>query len=181
MRTIRRILNLGLLGAASVLAAAGPTPPVNAGFTSVGGLPSKFLVLNAKVVAYAGGHLHQKVGSGQCWDLVDSALRAAGADTSGDAAYVFGRPVGLDAVAPGDCLQFEGVSFKHTNADGSWYTNDFPHHSAIVDRVEWNKSGGGLRLKLLSQNLNGDMTVEFTFINLTDRLPGGTIRAYTPK
>ena len=129
---------------------------------------------NRAVLAYALRHLHQKVGSGQCWDLVNSALRSAGADTSGDAAYVFGGRVALSRAQPGDCLQFEDVSFKHTNPDGSWYTNDFPHHSAIVDRVDGN------RLILLSQNLNGDMTVELTTISLSDRLPGGTIRAFRP-
>ena len=88
MRVLRRILNLGLLGALGLVSAAGPAPAASNGSIFMPVQPR-----NRAVLAYALRHLHQKVGSGQCWDLVDSALRSAGADTSGDAAYVFGGRV----------------------------------------------------------------------------------------
>lgn len=122
MRAFLRTLALGLVGAAGLLSVVGP---VAAGNTDHGAnallfhRPRRHESLDQKVLAYAKGELHQKVGSGQCWDLVDAALRSAGADTSGDGSYVFGTPIALNDVMPGDCLQFENVSFKHTDPSGS--------------------------------------------------------------
>ncbi len=130
--------------------------------------------LNDAVVSFAMANLGTQVGDGQCWTLVDQALKAAGADTSGDAAYVWGNPIGLDALAPGDVLQFENVHFQGATPDGGWYSQDFPHHSAIVYSVDGNK------ITLLNQNVNGDMTVQFTTINLDD-WQSGTISAYEPQ
>src|SRR5262249_12326025 len=41
-------------------------------------------LLNQKVLAYGQAQLGKEVGNGECWTLVDEALKAAGADTSGD-------------------------------------------------------------------------------------------------
>jgi hypothetical protein len=130
--------------------------------------------LRMKVVAYAQGKLGQQDGNGECWTLVDDALKAAGADTSGDASYVFGTAMNLSDLIPGDILQFEGVTFKHTNSDGSWYTSDYPHHTAIVESVN------GKTITILNQNVNGDRHVQRSTINLDDK-QGGTISAFAPK
>jgi hypothetical protein len=130
--------------------------------------------LNDAVLSFAVANLGTQVGDGQCWTLVDQALKAAGADTSGDAACIWGNPIGLNALAPGDVLQFENVHFQGATAGGGWYWQDFPHHTAIVYAVN------GSQITLLNQNVNGDMTVQFTTINLDD-WQSGTISAYEPQ
>jgi hypothetical protein len=132
--------------------------------------------LNQQVLDFARGKLGQQVGDGQCQTLVNAALDAAGAQRPGQGQEIdhFGTVVDLNAVKAGDVLQFENVNFKHTNADGSWFTNNFPHHTAIVEAVS------GSRLTLLHQNLNGDLRVQETTIDLNDRLSGGSITAFQP-
>ncbi|MFO0964999.1 MAG: hypothetical protein U0793_05335 [Gemmataceae bacterium] len=79
--------------------------------------------LNAKVLQYAESRLGQLVGRGECWDLANEALAAAGAKQPGRdgfAAYTFGAEIPLSSIRPGDILQFENVSFKHTDPSGSW-------------------------------------------------------------
>jgi hypothetical protein len=129
------------------------------------------------VVDYARGKLGHQVGNGECWTLAFEALQAAGAKRPGEdglKVYEFGKAIELKAVKAGDVLQFENVNFKHTNADGSWYTNSFPHHTAIVLSVS------GTRITLLQQNVGGNKTVQEGTIDLNDRQPGGTITAFQP-
>ncbi len=131
--------------------------------------------LNGAVLTFAQDHLGTTVGDGQCWALVDQALQAAGADTSGDVNYVFGSPIGLDALTPGDVLQFEGVHFAGIDpVTGDSYTQYFSHHTAIVEAVD------GDQVTLLNQNVNGDMTVQETIIHLADQ-QDGTLSAYRPQ
>jgi|SRR6266700_2490488 len=63
-----------------------------------------------KVLAWAHGMLGQQIGRGECWDFVDQALRSAGAQSSTTVGahddYVWGKPVRINEVAPGDVLQF---------------------------------------------------------------------------
>jgi hypothetical protein len=131
--------------------------------------------LNDSVLAFALAALGTQVGDGGCWALADQALQAAGADTSGDFSCIFGSSIGLDAVIPGDILQFEGVHFEGPDpVIGGWYWQDFPHHTAIVYAVN------GSQITLLNQNINGDTTVQFTTINLAD-WQTGNIFAYRPQ
>jgi hypothetical protein len=137
--------------------------------------PGPATTLNAQVLAAATGWLGTQVGDGQCWTLVNQALAAAGANTSGDSNYVFGTPVALNAITPGDVLQFEGAHFQHTDpATGSWSSWDFPHHTAIVYAVN------GSQVTLINQNVNGNMTVQLTTIDLND-LVSGNVYAYQPQ
>ena len=173
MRTLLRSLILTAAGAGLLLAAA----PASAAYHIPPQVRARLLrlrELRLRVAAYAKDHLGQQVGTGQCWDLVDDALRDAGADTSGDGNYVFGAPVDLGTVIPGDLLQFENVHFEHHSPDGSWYTSDYPHHSAIVASVS------GRTITLLNQNVNGNQTVQYSTINLNDQT-SGTITAFMPK
>lgn len=107
--------------------------------------------LNQKVVAWARGKLKQQVGTGQCWDLADRALKHAGAKSSDtterDADYVWGTPVALKDAIPGDILQFRDFTIvvqteiDVTFTDGGGLVRDAqdkqvrPHHTAIVDAV----------------------------------------------
>lgn len=135
--------------------------------------------LNQGVLQYAQSKLGQQVGRGECWDLVDQALRAAGAQPPGQGSlgsYQFGDVVPLDKVLAGDVLQFEGVVFKGAKGNGT-YTNNFPHHTAIVSRPLVILKGR--QIEVLHQNVNGDRRVQTGVINLDDQ-QGGTLVAYRP-
>ncbi len=107
--------------------------------------------LNLKVVHAARSHLGHQVGHGECWDLADRALRNAGARSSTTTGrnddYVWGDPVALNALTPGDILQFRNytVTIKTktevTFDNGGGYVKDEEtdalrgHHTAIVESV----------------------------------------------
>jgi hypothetical protein len=117
-----------------------------------------------KVLAWAHGKLRQQVGRGECWDFADQALRSAGARSSTTVGpnddYVWGKPVRINDVAPGDVLQFRNwiVTTKTEIvvrfADGSGYrdTDEVvarrPHHTAIVKHI-----GGGGVLQVYEQHV----------------------------
>jgi hypothetical protein len=86
------------------------------------------------------------VGDGECFALVDWALKGAGARSAEDfgkitatADYVWGDAVGLDDLKVGDLLQFRDyfVKTRTENSDGTWReaTDTRPHHSAVVEAV----------------------------------------------
>jgi len=113
------------------------------------GAPS---ALSQKVVTWAQGQVGKNVGAGECWDLANSALKQAGAQTSNDLGptgpdddYVWGDVVAdpKDAL-PGDVVQYRDwemttttrteVTFKD---DAGWFEEPFKtighaHHTAIV-------------------------------------------------
>ena len=107
--------------------------------------------ISSKTLAWAHAKLGHQVGGGECWDLVDHALRAAGAKSSattgGQDDYVWGTPIALQQVMPGDILQFRNFIVTTTIEtvvrfpDGTGYHESEapfarrPHHSAIVHRV----------------------------------------------
>ena len=67
--------------------------------------------LNHSVYLFAHSHVGKFVGKRhECWDLVDQALRHAGAassaTTGADDDYVWGTPIGTHQVIAGDVLQF---------------------------------------------------------------------------
>jgi hypothetical protein len=84
----------------------------------------------------------QRVGSGECFDLADRALRAAGARSASDfgpvtadADYRWGSPIAIENVAPGDIIQFRNYAFaKRTETSEGWQEErqERPHHTAIV-------------------------------------------------
>jgi hypothetical protein len=138
-------------------------------------VPDEQAALNGAVWSYAAQFLGLgvSIGDGGCSRLVAAALQAAGAQFDEATSY-WGTPIGLDQLMYGDVLQFEGAHFEHHYPDGSWYWQDFPHHSAIVYSVN------GSQITLINQNVNGDTTVQLTTINLDD-LTAGTILAYRPQ
>ena len=105
------------------------------------------MTINARVVQYAQDNMGRKVGSGECFDLADQALRAAEAKSAADfgrvtptADYIWGQAVTRAQTRPGDILQFrnysETVVTTISYADGSGETltetHSRPHHTAIV-------------------------------------------------
>jgi cell wall-associated NlpC family hydrolase len=104
-----------------------------------------------QIVAYARQRLGTEVGDGECYTLVDRALRNAGAKSAEhygtvtpDADYVWGTSVNRSELRPGDVIQFRDYSFDRTvdtnNPDGSGSTatdhQERPHHTAIVERID---------------------------------------------
>jgi hypothetical protein len=118
--------------------------------------------LGQKVVAFATNRVGQQVGSGECFDLADLALRNAGA-IAADADYRWGTAVNLLDVQAGDILQFRNYSVtvevvtktKKKHFDGSedideetsTETYSRPHHTAIVSAKV-----GATALRVFEQN-----------------------------
>jgi hypothetical protein len=109
------------------------------------------MTLNQKVVVWAQGQLGKKVGAGE-WDLGESALKQAGAQTSNDLGpvgddtdYIWGDQIDMKDVQPGDIIQFRDhdvtttTETEYTFSDGT-SINDTKssvaqrgHHTAIVN------------------------------------------------
>ena len=155
-------------------------------------LPSSNPLLNA-VLAFAEARLGHQVGDGQCAALAIQALQRAGANTrlgpSGPLAdYVWGSLVlaevggagggqvaagSLDAVQPGDVVQFSDARFVlSTPTFSSWHS--FPHHTAIIEAY----LGNG-RFSILQQNVNGNLKVQHGVIDFA-QLTTGTVWVYRP-
>ena len=86
------------------------------------------------------------VGDGECFALVDMALKLAGAKSAEDfgrvtrtSDYVWGHAVALDRIRPGDVLEFRNhvVTVRIETATG-WEERTYtrPHHTAVVVAVE---------------------------------------------
>lgn len=110
----------------------------------------------AKILAWAKGKQFTMVGTGECFDLADQAIKDQGAKSADaygeikpDADYVWGTEIQVAAASPGDILQYKDyvctITLDHS------YTIDFgdgggvdwgaidesqsykrPHHTAIV-------------------------------------------------
>ena len=120
--------------------------------------------LNQKVFKWARSKLGQKIGIGECWDLAQGALKHAGAKASTpsgrDEDYVWGAPVRVQMVVPGDILQFRNhlvTKTVHTDItfdDGSGSEDTTidplgrPHHTAIVA-----ENKGAFGLVIFEQNI----------------------------
>jgi hypothetical protein len=112
-------------------------------------------------VSYARARFAQSVGNGECFTLVDRALRASGMRSAADfgvitagADYVWGTAVTLADVRAGDIVQFRDYRYDRRveteSAAGTSIDEDFqerPHHTAIVERVN------GSELTILEQNV----------------------------
>jgi len=127
--------------------------------------------IGPKVVEYAQAKRRTKVGSGECFDLADAALKDSGAKTAydfgevtADADYVWGTSVPLTSVRAGDVIQYRNYTLKKTQEIATSYTFPDgstldvsesaeasvgrPHHTAIATGVP---AGGALRV--IEQNV----------------------------
>ena len=129
--------------------AESPTPDA-VGLDAKGGSPaSNSANMADQVVSYARHRLGQRVGDGECFALVDRALRRAGAKSAADfgavtptADYVWGTEVRLPDVRRGDVIQFRDYRYDREvvteDARGTTTETEFqerPHHTAIVEQV----------------------------------------------
>jgi hypothetical protein len=110
------------------------------------------------IVGYARNRMGQVVGNGECFTLVDRALRHAGArsaadfgEVTPDADYTWGTPLSLGELAPGDVIQFRGYQCDlhvESPTEISDESQTRPHHTAIVERV-----GDNGLVTVLEQNI----------------------------
>lgn len=127
----------------------------------------------ARVLAFARAHLGRVVGGGECAELADQALIAAGARSFGAYAgltegddYVWGRKVSLRDARPGDILQFRDfVAETSTRSRGgeSDASDERPHHTAILEAIL------GDTLLVLEQNATPDRSVQRNRVSIRTR------------
>lgn len=126
--------------------------------------------ISQQVVGYAAARTGQQIGDGECWTLVNEALRTVGAITplsSNFDTYVFGQEVYRDFRA-GDIIQWENVTLQNGNSSYS-----FPHHTSII------ASANGNIVNVYHQNINGDRRVRYDTYDLGSKKTG-LIRVYRP-
>lgn len=155
------------------------------------------ITLNEKIVLWVRGRVGRRVyatdkhgrrfGEGVCWDLGEEALKKNGAQTSNDlgivgddADYIWGDPIALKNVEPGDVLQLRDHVVTTTTVttyeflDGSRWEETKErfakreHHTAIANRL-MDKNGA---IWTLEQHVKpkGDV-VQYLKINTRDVLP----------
>ena len=152
-----------------------PTPgPV--GLDSTSG-DAKGANIADQIVGYARRQQGSRIGKGECFDLVDTALRGASAKSaadygkiSRDADYTWGTPVTLAGLQAGDVIQFRNYSYDSTvvtKTDKATTTEevgqDRPHHSAIVESV-----GDDGAVTVLEQNAPDGSPVTRTVLYFKD-------------
>jgi hypothetical protein len=114
-----------------------------------------------QILSYARRQRGSRVGNGQCFALVDRALRGAHAKSAADygsitpdADYEWGTSVSLTDLHAGDVIQFRDYTFRRvvvTDTGSSTVTEELegerPHHSAVVESVD-----GSGAVTVLEQN-----------------------------
>jgi hypothetical protein len=105
-----------------------------------------------QIVSFARKLRGKRLGDGQCFTLVDRALRGADAKSAADygkvtpnADYQWGSSVTLADLQPGDVIQFRDYTYERvvvTKDDKGTTTDedagDRPHHTAVVESVDGN-------------------------------------------
>jgi hypothetical protein len=155
-------------------------------------------MLNDKIVKFCKDRLGKKVGSGECFDLADLALKQAGAkpqskfkDAPKAGDYVWGKliytleiqdkapketKVAKMEIQPGDVLQMRDAAFEGKDLRGfENYSTSYPHHTAVVVAVDKDSHV----LTILEQNYGGKRTVLENPYRLSD-LKAGWVRVYRP-
>jgi hypothetical protein len=173
-----------------------PIPGPN-GLQAQGGSGTSSASLGDRVVRFARDRIGRTVGRGECFDLVDQALRDAGAKGAADfgtvtpnADYVWGTAVGLADVRPGDIIQFRNYRYDRTIETATAKDTDFqerPHHTAIVESVD-----GEGAVTVLEQNVpdgSPGQRTQLFFSNTSMNVGGrrttiriqGRVRFYRPQ
>jgi hypothetical protein len=153
----------------SVLQAAGATAETSSERTPTPRTPQgPISEIQREVVNFAADSIGRKIGRGECWDLADQALRAAGAEPP--KGYTFGDRIPLSEIQPGDILQFTSARFDEP---GYWTIMGMPNHTAVVHAV------GDTRAFILQQNFDGKRYVTTYDLNLNNQT-SGLIEAFRP-
>ncbi|MBX3170382.1 MAG: CHAP domain-containing protein [Candidatus Eremiobacteraeota bacterium] len=169
--------------------------------TSAGAAPKD----GQAVLDFAKSKQGQKVGSGECFDLADQALKKNGFKTASDYGpvtkdgdYQWGKEVPLGESKPGDVLQFrdyENETTTRTENDKGWQekteTSSRPHHTAVVVAndgkgnitvLEQNAPKGSKVTQRVLHMGNGTNTSEKNGTTTTEtQTTNGTVTAYRPE
>jgi hypothetical protein len=141
-------------------------------------LPKNYsgLDISGRVLAHVNSVMGKTVGSGECWDLAQEALDAAGADWIRP--FKFGLPLDpiRDEIRAGDIIQFRSVRMVKMLKNGGkmFHTLGAPDHTAIIIGVEGKK-----KYRLAHQNSNGKRYVITSEVDLNDMV-SGTFLIYRP-
>ncbi len=141
-------------------------------------LPKNFggLDIGESILSHAKSVMGKTVGSGECWDLAQEALDAAGADWNRP--FQFGRELNPDRddIRAGDIIQFTSVRIEKRFENGRkmFRTLGAPDHTAIILGIEGKK-----KFKLAHQNTDGKRYVISSEIDLNDMV-SGKFRIYRP-
>jgi hypothetical protein len=152
-------------------------------------------ILGERIALFCKLNKDKKVGDGDCYDLAQHALAAAGArpefkyrNFPGKEDYVWGYPVlyveahesGLKRAGrvkdlqPGDVIQLRDTKFAgKKQGGGGTYTLNFSHHTAIVASID----NDGKVIRILHQNFGGKKVVMEGSIT-PDHLQSGWMRIY---
>ena len=143
------------------------------------------MTINARVLQFATRHLNQRVGRGECFDLADRALRAAGAQSAADYGEITAHGdyqwgLGVATPQPGDIIQFRNYRVDIDNESGVGFeTRGSPNHTAIIASV-----GENGVVEVLEQNVYNVRKVKRNTLYLQSgrgiRVTG-TFRIYRPQ
>jgi hypothetical protein len=165
----------------------GTPPPGSIGLdTKSGSKSTPQQSLSDRVLSFALQRIGQVHGDGECFTLVDDALRNAGAKSAADFSkvgpdidYVWGPAVMRASLQPGDIIQMRDYHAEiTTNTDHPDGSSDFeeksderPHHTAIVESV-----GTGGTVTVLEQNVphGGAVTRNVLHLTSSSSSSGGT-------
>lgn len=168
--------------------------------------------MGARVLAYAESLEGRQVGDGECFTLAAAALTHAGAraafaygNVTPESDYVWGRPVDIDRLQPGDVLQFRNFSITTQvttimkSPDGNETSSQSErvdvrdHHTAIVEQasdgsvvvLEQNVDPAGRvvqrnRIALVSLSQDQVNSAAYTRV-ITQTRVEGSVRAYRPE
>ena len=151
------------LGATGGTSTAASTTATNSTISTTGTtVPS----LNKAILAFAVEKIGQQVGDGECAALAVEALKAT--DAKPNDGYVWGTPVDIADMQPGDIIQFTSAIFVTPTMRISMGA---PNHTAISYTMTAGKGS------ILQQNFNGDRTVS-TFEMDLSTLTSGSIQVY---
>jgi hypothetical protein len=136
---------------------------------------------NQAVLIKSRGEIGKTVGDGSCWAFVHKVLTKAGAasstTTGEDDDYVWGTPIELKDIQPGDVLQFRDFVIKTVTEteidapDGSGGTDQKfdekfrGHHSAVVDAIM-----GPNSIKIIEQHVKPGPKVKVNVIPLRNEV-----------
>jgi hypothetical protein len=126
--------------------------------------------VNEKIIAFVNTNMGKKVGTGQCWDLANAALNAAGAKWTSPWGFGTKLNYSTQTVTPGDIIRFKKVKFKNGN-----FMGEYPEHTAIIYKVK--KKG---EWQIAEQNNNNRLFVIVSDFHLSWKTKG-TVEIYHPK
>ena len=111
----------------------------------------------ASIVTWLKAKVNSTIGTGECWDAAEAAIKSVGASRPGAALYVWGSPVQPGNLQLGDIVQFTGLTVKVVDEDGNWTENTFgiPRHTSVVSYLNTDGS-----VDVLHQNYNNVRTVQ---------------------